>query len=428
MMNYNDNLNEFLSCEDFSTTAPENKATMNNTAPNQGKNTQPATATTQNGEITQAQYLQSLKQNDFALLDRLRSEFNPNDYKETELIAGRFPRGGVTVIAGAPDTGKSLTLERLYADLSKGGEIFGGISHEDKPKKSIIITADISSDLILERNDNFNFGIDFNYVELIDADRYEENGITFDLSSDNGRKNIEHLAQEKDLDILILDSLGALNSGKENDNQALIKVFSFLRKIARKYNIALVIVHHIRKRLSNERKNSLELEDIIGGSAISRYCAVAYALEYNDRYGMNVIKTLKFWYKNRPKSIGYKAYDDIYGHSHLDIILDLEKITAATQTTQNTAIKSEWRQLLDAFLQGKGTNGASLKEMTDFLINVGQEINNNTLKSEISRREKVGAIIKLKRGIYALPENEIIQNSEQGNQFNFDEADEISEA
>ena len=142
---------------------------------------------------------------------------------------------------------------------------------------------------------------------------------------------------------------------------------------------------------------------------------------------MSVIKTLKFWYKNRPKSIGYKAYDDIYGHSHLDIILDLEK-NAPQIENQNTAIKSEWRQLLDAFLQGKGTNGATRKEMIDFLSNTGQEINENTLNSEISRREKVGAIIKLKRGIYALPENEIIQNSEQGNQFNFDEADEISEA
>ena len=344
MMDYKENEAEFLSHVDFTTSTPENKPDTN-AAPTQ------ATAS----EITQAQYLQSLEQNEFAQFDRLRKEFNPNAHYKTEFVASRFPRGHVSIIAGAPDTGKSLTLERLCADLSKGGDIFGGISHEDKPKKSIIITAELPEEVLIERNDDFNFGIDFNYVEIIDADKYSEKGIILDLNDknrNNGRENIEHLAQTKGLDLLILDSLGALFSGKENDNQALIQVFVWLKKIARKYNIAVVVVHHIRKRLSNERKNPLELEDVIGGSAITRYCAVAYALEYNDKYGMNIIKTLKFWYKNRPKTIGYKAYTDLYGKSHLDIMLDLEKIAPQLQT-QNTSIKTEW-QLLEAFLQGKG--------------------------------------------------------------------------
>ena len=386
----------------------------------------PTPPSTSQPPVSQATPTAENEQERFRKFDEIRKR--PYKKNPTEFIAGRFPRKHVTVIAGAPDVGKSLTLEKLYADLSKGGEIFGGMAYEEKPLKSIVITGELPIESILERNEDFDFGIDFNYVEIIDVRNMAEENINIDIDlsktgnsqSVSGREYIEHLAQSNP-DVMIFDSLGALYHGKENDNQGLIETFTWLYGLAKKYNIAVLVVHHIRKRLFNERKKPLELEDIIGGSAITRYCAAAFALEFDDKYGMNIIRKLKHWYKPNLKPIGYKRDKDLYDHSQLNIILDPEKNTPATAKTETQNKPFDWKKLLNVFLQGRGQKGATLTEINAFLSSTDENVNEGTLRKELTRCEKAGKIVRISRGIYALPENELIQISDDGNQIEIEE-------
>ena len=366
---------------------------------NSSQNQNDSNESSRNGQENQDSFSVTPENEKFAQLEKIRKSFNPNIIHKTEFILGRFALGYVSLIAGEGGVGKSLILEKIYADLSKGGEILNGVSFEDKPQHSIVITADFPENLILERNEAFNFGIDYNYVEIVDAMKYAGGNVQIDLISKKGRENIEHFAQKKDLKILFLDSLGALCNIKENDNQKYIEVLIWLQSIARKYNIAIVLVHHKRKRLSNERKNPLELDDIIGGTALTRYCSAVYAIEYDDDAQMRTIRTLKFWFGKHPPKIGYKTYDDIYGKSQLSIILDVEK-SITYSTIQNSV--DRW-ELINAFLHGKGTNGATNKDIREYLINIGQDINENTFKSEIKRHLEKGELKALKRGLYVLP-------------------------
>ena len=139
----------------------------------------------------------------FSKLDSLRHSFDTHrEIKKTEYLGGLFPRGGITVIAGHAGVGKTLFMQRLFHDLSKGGEIFGGFAHEDKPLKSIILAGEFGENGLAERAQEFNWHSDKNFVEVIDFITFEENGISFNLCEKEGQSNIEHLAASKpDLDV-----------------------------------------------------------------------------------------------------------------------------------------------------------------------------------------------------------------------------------
>ena len=113
--------------------------------------------TTQNEEIK------------FSKLDSLRHSFDTHrNVKKTEYIGGIFARGGVTAIVGASGVGKTTFLQRMFHDLSIGGEIFGGFWTEYKKRKSIIIAAELGEDGLTERAQEFNWHSDTEYVEVID--------------------------------------------------------------------------------------------------------------------------------------------------------------------------------------------------------------------------------------------------------------------
>lgn len=332
----------------------------------------------------------------FKQFDSIRHNFDTSrPYKRTEYIAGLFPRRHITVVAGAPGAGKTLILQRLYSDISLGGDI-AGISTLDRPQKTIVITAEFPEDGLIERAIDFEFKHNSDYIEIIDTTQFPE--ICFDLNTHDGMELLEHILQSNP-DILILDSLGALYTGKENDNTALAQVFNNLSKLAKQYDTAIIIVHHIRKRLSNEQEKPLTWNDIIGGSAIVRYCAQVYGLEFSRKYEMNVITTLKTWKKAR-RPIGYKIDEDFYGHPHLEIKPNLKEEVA--NKIESNFTPPDWKEFLDAYMIGKGENGATLAEIKEFLANRPDCPKDGALKMELTRQVKDTKLIKGGRGTYAI--------------------------
>ena len=349
---------------------------------------------------------------EFSKLDSLRRSFDTHrKVEKTEYIGGMFARRGVTVVAGASGVGKTTFMQRFFHDLSIGGSIFGGFYYEDKPKKSIILAGELGEDGLIERAQEFNWHSDPNYVEVIDMISHAENGISYNINEAKGQANIEHLAQTSGLDLLIFDSFGMFYSGKETDNDALREVFSFLMGIARKYNIAVVVVHHSRKRLSNEQTKPLTLDDLIGGNAIARYSHRVIAIEYNKNYGANTVTCLKSWGKFF-KTFTYSKKEDIYGqYSYLDIDLNPKEISLPEQSGKNgqknkpESSEPEWKLILCTFLKGRGSQGATIDEITS-ILGYDKPKDKNTMKQRLKRMTDDKELIKPEgtRGIYALPE------------------------
>ena len=291
-----------------------------------------------NAQQTQTQQEDNL----FAKLDSLRHPFDTTrNVKKTEFIGGLFARGYVSVVAGAPGVGKTIFEQRIIHDLSRGGDIFGGFAHEDKPRHSILISGEFKEEGFIERAQAFDWHSDKNFVEVIDTLDFEKKGISFALNDSEGRANLEHVAASC-RDVLFLDSLGTLFCGKENDNSEIIKLFSFLMRLASDYNIAIVVIHHSRKRLASEQQRPLTIDDLIGGNGITRYTYSVIAIEYRYDIKTNIVRCLKSWGKIF-KPFTYKVKKNLYDNgSYLDINLEPGEIDIDSLTSTN---KKQSREL-----------------------------------------------------------------------------------
>ena len=349
----------------------------------------------------------------FAKLDKLRHRFNTHkEITKTEYIGGLFARGGVNVIAGSSGVGKTTLIQKFLHDLSIGGSILNGFYTEDRPRKSIIIAGELGEDGLIERAQLFDWHSDADYLEVIDFFTHEQNGISYDLNSKEGLANIEHLAKTPGLDLLVLDSFGMFYSGKENENDTLRKVFQDLMRIARLCNIAVVVVHHSRKRLSTEQQKPLTLDDLIGGNAIVRYCHRIIAVEYSNEIKANVVSCLKSWGQKFEK-FSYAQKPGFYdGTPYLEFdfeVPDFEELKAQ-KTKSNSAVTSNaeiTKGTIKAILKARGNKPITTKELREILeIPKDEKTRNDALRQYINRAIKSGEIKSAGHGLYALPETD----------------------
>ena len=401
----------------------------NDTTPPNKAEAQQVSQEATNETSTQPDYVQAVTGNEaiahtaqadnaFVAFDSLRHKFNTRrEIKKTEYIGGLFPRKGITVIAGASGVGKTTFEQKVIHDLSLGGNILDGFTKNEPKRKSIIIAGELGEDGLTERAQEYGWHSDTNLVEVVDLLDFEEKGYSLIINEEAGKANIEHLAQTPNLDLLFLDSFGMFYTGKETDNDALRNVFHWLLRIARKYNIAVVIIHHSRKRLSNEQQKPLTLDDLIGGNAISRYAHRVIAIEYNAKLEANTVTCLKSWGPYF-KTFTYKKKPGFYGgEPYLEINLEPGEIKIPTTNNKNTAHTSEaatQRKEIITILKAKEDHQATIQEIRDILdIKNDEETANNTLIQNLKRMINNGEIIKPnnKRGVYALPENVKANNS-----------------
>ena len=232
-------------------------------------------------------------------------------------------------------------------------------------------------------------------------------GLPYLLNTPEGRNNLEFIAQTRP-EILFIDSFTAFFTGKENDNSECNEVFGYLRRVAHKYNLALVITHHSRKRGTKEQNNPLTLDDVVGANAIVRHVYSVIAIEYMQSIQLTKISSLKCWGK-KFDPFGYSIKYDMWGHPYIHIDLapgeiDQDKLNTSTS---NTGKKQEWQILLRGYLQGKGKEGATVDELLKALG--AREAERSTYNTRLKRMVDNGEIVRLQKGRYALPEHKLIQ-------------------
>ena len=216
---------------------------------------------------------------------------------------------------------------------------------------------------------------------------------------------------------MFIDSLGIFFGGKENDNSDLIKVFRFLVRLARVHNIAIVIIHHSRKRLASEQEKPLTLDDVIGGNVIARYSHRVIVIEYNRLREANTVTCLKSWGKFFDM-FTYKVEKDFYGNNpYLAIDLnpeEIEEISLSEKSRKNgQKTKPDWKSILIAYLKGRGSQGATIDEIMS-ILGYDEQKDRNAMKMRLKRMTDDKELIKPKdkRGIYALPETSYTSREE----------------
>ena len=239
----------------------------------------------------------------------------------TNFICGYFPRGGLTFIVAAPGTGKTWLLLRIACDLSVGGSILDGFAEEEKPRKSLIFAGEAGADLLFQRSYATKWKLDRNNIVILDSVSLENNDITLSLDKDEGRSNVEAYVADNKPDIVFFDTFGSFHSKNESKSEDMKQITKFLTTLAKKYNIAVVVMHHTRKGASRKKKNPLTQDDAIGSSILTRNANLVIAIEAYSEDDSNtsdmtvkeqsileaeeraeskvmVVKVVKTWYKD----------------------------------------------------------------------------------------------------------------------------------
>ena len=192
------------------------------------------------------------------------------EIEDIELIGGLFPRGKLSMIASAPGVGKSWgTLYFTYL-FSKGGNLFDS-EQNGKPYKSLVFCGEGGEEEPILRIKLTEWEIYDKNVILIDENKVHEDEISLLLTHEDGQRHLEGFIEYHKPDVVFIDSLLAFSDKDENASKDMDGLLKFLLRAGKKFNIALVLSHHTRKRKINERKAEQDMDEIIGTSYFARY-------------------------------------------------------------------------------------------------------------------------------------------------------------
>lgn len=248
-------------------------------------------------------------------LRALRGVLQPERGTTPEMIGGVFPRGGVSVLAGPQGRGKSVLLQRWCGDISLGEEVLYGVAEGLPARKVLYFTGELPKNTMDDRArlTGWRFNKE-RFVIYSGLDAAKED-IPLDIDGD-GLENVRAIIEDERPDLVLFDSLMSFVSCDESDMRHMRNVFATLSQIADRANCAVLVVHHVRKRKSVERKERLHMDDVVGSGIITRYASLGLVVdeaELSDGKKWNVVYCCKTWYKPLD-DFAFRITRDEYGN------------------------------------------------------------------------------------------------------------------
>lgn len=187
-----------------------------------------------------------------------------------------FPRRHLNVLAADPGMGKSLLLSKVAADLSIGAAPLGG--RAGPVRKTLYLNGECGRDYFNWRFRASGWEYSKEHFFVVHQEDLAERGIELNLDTSVGRENLETLLREIRPDLLVIDSLPAFSGEDLNDGTVQNELGKFLKGVAARHDLAVVLVTHLRKRRLQDHGAEPTLAEIQGSNAIAKLCNVALAL------------------------------------------------------------------------------------------------------------------------------------------------------
>lgn len=201
----------------------------------------------------------------------------PSNSSLDALLGGGFEKGVITQIFGPPSSGKSNITLTLAVNVAKNDrkviyiDTEGGISIERIKQIAGPDFSKVASNIIVFEPTNF----------LEQNDNLKAIEVWF-------RKN------HNDADLLILDSAVALyrvdDMKSSKLNKELGKQMGILSKIARKYDVAVVLTNQIYNAFDDEGNNDIRA---VGGTILQYWSKVIIQLERADELNKRVATLIR---------------------------------------------------------------------------------------------------------------------------------------
>lgn len=191
--------------------------------------------------------------------------------------SGGLQYGTLTVWTGEPSSGKSTLLNQIMAEAILNNNkvfIYSGELPNNKLKEWFVRTVSNIEHLETYKN---NLGIisktitkdGWNLVSKWAKNKIFIYGDDSDVSENNLISTIEYLYLSKGVRLFILDNLMTINyNANDNKYSNQEKIASSLKKLARKYDLVIILVAHPKK---NQYVSQPTMYDVAGASEIVNY-------------------------------------------------------------------------------------------------------------------------------------------------------------
>jgi hypothetical protein len=181
-----------------------------------------------------------------------------------------FEQGTMNMVSAPPNTWKSWLLFQFAYNIASGTQVLGKFSTEKAGV--MIVNEEDSARLVQDRLrlldiTESNLPI---YYRIAQGAKLKEDFI----------KSLIVEAKEKDVGVIMFDSLRAIHSADENDSTAMQEVLDLLKQISRE-NITVIFTHHHRKKAQFGGKNN-DAESTRGSSGINAAISGHISLEEKD--------------------------------------------------------------------------------------------------------------------------------------------------
>lgn len=307
-----------------------------------------------------------------------------NRVADVERIAGLFPRGHLSIMASMAGTGKTWLTEYLACKLSTGGNILNGLVTKSKHMKTVILAGETGTDLLDYRLSLSKWEYNPERIKAYNAVEMMMANLPCMMNTPEGQETIITIFAHEKPDIVFVDTLISFHSVDESKQGEMTAIYTFLLRLAKAFNCAVVVNHHTRKRPANFTGKRFTQEDIIGTSAGVRLCACAFVIMAEDSGSggstMTVIN-VKSWYKKVPE-FQYKFVTDENGLIDFEISFDVD--------TKNLmwSIRDRFASLL------KSQEAGAVLKVADVAQELG--VSTEAMRYYFTEAEKGGRLIKMK--------------------------------
>jgi hypothetical protein len=312
------------------------------------------------------------------------------------LIEDFIPHAGIVLVASAPYVGKTFFALEAARAVEFGGKFLG--KYRAEPGRVLVVEQDSPVwDLAQQYDKLIGFppkqpvgDPDDGLLEHVEDDA-EEGAIrfVFEHTRLQTAEQIDQLAgfanadtqylgydfendvpiERQGFDLIVIDTLRSVHDLDENDNKVMQHMMAMMRRLSRKTNAAILVLHHFNKASwsDNRGHNSYEpdLDRVRGGSALPGAVDGIFALtRVNGETGAIKLTVLK----NRaaPEMRGFEYYQTT-GACTGKVTLGVESSMPGTAAFRRSTVlgrlehaKGTWVQssaLRDGLILAEGKNG-----------------------------------------------------------------------
>jgi len=315
------------------------------------------------------------------------------------IVENLIPRGSVSILAGSPKVGKSLLglqLLQCIAENEKFLDMF-----EVNQSKVIYVDMENGRPILKKRLEmiggpdiRFRESIDKNFLFLsrqdIDPFFYEDRSLKRVI------KVIESIIATNNPEVVLFDTLYYFlpqrdYKSKESDYEYMYKFLSEMKRLAEKYNTALIFIHHYKKNTEG-----IDLVGkILGTTGIAAVVDVVIGLQYKSKEDR--IRTIEVQSR-------YAEIDDI----DISLVGDdnsVKRYYPVDKVHLPTIFLGEAERKILKSIVENSSEIATVKKIKDELSDVSE----STIKWGLNRLCEKGFIKKLSWGKYILNPTEIMK-------------------